>query len=72
MKIDIRSSAINDLKKLDKSKAEKILKAIFNLANYPNVSNIKKLVNHKPTHRLRVGDYRFYLISKIIILLLVE
>jgi len=32
--------------------------AIKQLENYPNISNIKKLINHKPIYRKRVGSYR--------------
>jgi len=58
MEVIIKDKALKELSKLDKSQADKILDAVENLANYPDVRNIKKLKNHTPTHRLRVGDYR--------------
>ena len=45
---------VNILKKAQKD----ILLAIKDLENYPNTSNIKKLVNYKPIYRKRVGSYR--------------
>jgi len=58
MEIIIKDKALKELSKLDKLQANKILKAIEKLADYPDVQNIKKLKNYIPTHRLRVGNYR--------------
>ena len=58
MKISIRKKAIKDLKSIDKNMQEKIKKEILNLKNFPNVRNIKKLVNFEPAYRLRIGDFR--------------
>ena len=58
MLIKIQNSAKKDLKKLENSTASKILNDIKSLQNFPDVTNIKKLKNHQPTFRLRVGDYR--------------
>jgi len=58
MKISIRKSAIKDLKKLDNHIQERLKREILKLKFFPNVSNIKKLVNFEPAYRLRVGDYR--------------
>lgn len=58
MKIEIQDSAKKDLKKMDKSEALKILKQLQGLEKYPNLSNIKKLKNHYPPLRYRIGDYR--------------
>jgi mRNA interferase RelE/StbE len=58
MLIKIQNSAKKDLKKLENSTALKLLNAIKHLQNFPNVANIKKLKNHQPAFRLRVGDYR--------------
>jgi mRNA interferase RelE/StbE len=58
MLIDIQDSAYKDLKKLDKSDAIKILQTIKKLEDYPNITNVKKLTNHYPPFRLRIGDYR--------------
>ncbi len=58
MKVNIQASAKKDLKKIAKIEINKIIKAMKNLTNYPEISNIKKLVNHNPPYRLRVGNYR--------------
>ena len=58
MQIDIRKSAIKDLKKIDAVNRGKIHSRILELKNFPNVSNIKKLTNFEPAYRLRVGNYR--------------
>jgi len=58
MKINIRKSAIKDLKKIDHETKEKIHSSILGLAKFPNISNVKKLTNFEPAYRLRVGDYR--------------
>ncbi len=58
MNIEIRRSAIKDLKKLDHKIRAKIHSKILTLKNFPNITNIKKLTNFEPAYRLRVGDYR--------------
>ncbi|MBT6338103.1 MAG: type II toxin-antitoxin system RelE/ParE family toxin [Desulfobacula sp.] len=58
MEINIRRSAIKDLKKLDHKNKEKIHLRILELKKFPNISNMKKLTNFEPAYRRRVGDYR--------------
>ncbi len=58
MKINIRKSAIKDLKKIDISTKNKLHSKILSLKNFPNIANIKKLTNFEPAYRLRIGDYR--------------
>ena len=58
MIIEIQESAKKDLKKIDKKQALKILKQLKTLENYPHITNIKKLKNHYPPMRYRIGDYR--------------
>ena len=58
MIVEIQESAKKDLKKIDKKQALKILKYIKNLEKYPHLANIKKLKNHYPPMRYRIGDYR--------------
>jgi mRNA interferase RelE/StbE len=58
MKINIRKSAVRDLRKIDYKIKDRIHSAISELQNFPNISNIKKLTNFEPAYRLRVGDYR--------------
>jgi mRNA interferase RelE/StbE len=58
MKIDIRKSAIKDLKNISEPFKSKIHNKILDLKNFPNIPNIKKLTNFEPSYRLRVGNYR--------------
>ena len=58
MKIKIQESAKKDLKRIDKSQALKILLQLKNLEAYPDLPNIKKLKNHYPPLRYRIGNYR--------------
>jgi len=62
MYISFQDSALKDLRKVDKHETKKILQTIDNLKNYPNVPNIKKLVNHYPLIGLELGIIEFYLI----------
>lgn len=74
MVVDIQDRAIKDLSKIDKFQAKKIFNKIVELEKYPNLSNIKKLTNHNPSHRLRVGNYRvlFSIEDDVIIVVSVE
>lgn len=69
MIIEIQESAKKDLKKIDKFEALKILKQLKNLEEYPELTNIKKLKNHYPPLRYRIGNYRvlFDVIDDILI-----
>ncbi|CAK8711863.1 MAG: type II toxin-antitoxin system RelE/ParE family toxin [Candidatus Electrothrix sp. AS4_5] len=58
MKINIRKSAIKDLKKISLNDRQKIHSKILILSKFPNISNVKKLTNFEPAYRLRVGNYR--------------
>jgi len=58
MQIELRKSAVNDLKSLPKNIKDVIHSKIAELVNFPNVSNVKKLTNFEPAYRLRIGDYR--------------
>ncbi|MCI5135354.1 MAG: type II toxin-antitoxin system RelE/ParE family toxin [Candidatus Electrothrix sp. AW2] len=58
MKINIRKSAIKDLKKISLNDRQKIHSKILMLSKFPNISNVKKLTNFEPAYRLRVGNYR--------------
>ncbi len=56
--VNVLKKAQKDIAKIDKKQIKDILLAIKQLENYPNISNIKKLINHKPIYRKRVGSYR--------------
>ena len=58
MKINIRKSAIKDLKKITPSAKNRIHHRISQLADFPEISNCRKLTNFEPAYRIRVGDYR--------------
>ncbi|MBF0258667.1 MAG: type II toxin-antitoxin system RelE/ParE family toxin [Desulfamplus sp.] len=58
MQINIRASAIRDLKKIDQQHKERIHNKIKSLKDFPDVANIKKLTDFEPAYRLRCGDYR--------------
>ena len=58
MKIEIRKSAIKDLKPISEPYKTKIHNKILELKEFPNISNIKKLTNFEPVYRLRVSNYR--------------
>ena len=58
MKLNIRKSAIKDLKNINREDRDRIHKKIIELEKFPNVSNIKPLTSFEPAYRLRVGDYR--------------
>ena len=58
MKVELRKSAIKDLEKIRPSIKQRIVLALFSLENFPNVPNLKRLVNFDYAYRMRVGDYR--------------
>ena len=58
MQIEIRKSAIKDLKQISEPYKTTIHNKVLELKNFPNLQNIKKLTNFEPAYRLRIGDYR--------------
>jgi len=58
MQIEIRKSAIKDLKHISEPYKSKLHAKILELKAFPNLQNIKKLTNFEPAYRLRVGNYR--------------
>ena len=58
MKIEIRKSALKDLKSINNPFKTKLHDKILSLKDFPDVQNIKKLTNFEPAYRLRAGDYR--------------
>ena len=58
MQIEVSKNAIKELQKIDKKHQKIILEKIKLLKNYPDTPNIKKLTNHYPPYRFRVGNYR--------------
>lgn len=70
MKIELRKSAIKDLKSISEPYKTQIHNKILELRSFPNIQNIKKLTNFEPAYRLRVGNYRilFDVLDDIIII----
>lgn len=70
MKVEIRKSAIKDLKHISEPFKTKIHNQLLVLKDFPNLSNIKKLTNFEPAYRLRVGNYRilFDILDDVIII----
>lgn len=54
-----KPKARKQLKKINEQRTiASIVDAVGGLAHFPNVEGVKALVNHRCTHRLRVGNYR--------------
>ena len=58
MKIELRKSAIKDLKSISEPYKTKLHTKVLELQKFPNLQNIKKLTNFEPAYRLRVGNDR--------------
>lgn len=58
MIVIVKKSAIKDFKKIEEPYKTQIKDKIVTLQEFPDMLNIKKLVNFKPVYRLRVGNYR--------------
>lgn len=59
MQVIWKAKALKQVRKLNnQALSKRLFDAAFGLQNFPDVSNLKVLVNHEYTHRLRVGDYR--------------
>jgi mRNA interferase RelE/StbE len=62
MKVIWQPKALKQLKKInDRIVQERILDATKGLADFPSCPNLIPLVNHKYSHRLRVGIWRILL-----------
>jgi mRNA interferase RelE/StbE len=64
LQIELAPKAHKDLKALDNREAAKLLESIKKLVNFPDVLNIKRLANFKPSYRFGVGDYRILFEAK--------
>ena len=58
MKVAIRKSAVKDFKKISEQNTNQSHEKIATLEDFPDLGNIKKLINFTPSYRLRVGNYR--------------
>lgn len=61
--IEIKATAIKDLKRLGKNTAVRITKRIMAMSDDLQ-SDIKKLQDNEPNYRMRVGDFRVLLTWK--------
>ncbi|RMG68343.1 MAG: type II toxin-antitoxin system RelE/ParE family toxin [Nitrospirae bacterium] len=58
-KIIYAKSVLKDLRRIASYNLPMIKKGIEELANFPNITNIKHLKNHPiANYRLRIGNYR--------------
>jgi mRNA interferase RelE/StbE len=63
-KVYFKAKAIKDLSKISKNDAKKIIAKIEEMENDLQ-GDVKKLTNHTPEYRLRVGDWRILFETKI-------
>jgi len=57
MNVIWQPKAVKQLKKIgDRVVQERILSATHGLSVFPAYTNVKRLIDHEPTHRLRVGQ----------------
>jgi mRNA interferase RelE/StbE len=56
--IEWKTSALRELKKLDKPVIPRIITAVESLIDNPFPTGVRKLQGSEHTYRLRVGDYR--------------
>ena len=53
--------AVKQLKKIgEKIARERILNATRGLADFPDITNVRRLKNHEYGYRLRVGNWRIF------------
>jgi mRNA interferase RelE/StbE len=71
--IEFRKSAEKDLRRLDSSTRQRVVRAIWQLAGNPRPSDCRKLVNTRNAYRIRVGDYRvIYAILEVVLVVAIE
>jgi len=51
-------NAVKQLKKIGDRVAQELPSATRGLSMFPSCANVKRLTDHEPTHRLRVGNWR--------------
>ncbi len=56
MKIEVRKSAIDDLRSLKReNEAKNILQTLERILRYPNIENMKKFANYDPPYRVVIN-----------------
>ncbi len=58
--IEWKRKAIKQLKKIHPAEQKNITNAVARLANFPDCSGVKSLINYQHSYRLRVGNYRIF------------
>jgi len=56
--IEIRASALREMKRFPKDVLKRIDACINSLADNPRPHGVKKLTDYRDRYRVRVGDYR--------------
>ena len=56
--IEWKSSAVKEIKRLDRPIISRIIKAVESLSSNPFPSGVRKLKGGEYSYRIRVGDYR--------------
>jgi len=56
--IDWKSSALRELKRIDRQIVPRIITTVESLSSNPFPSGVKKLHGSESTYRIRVGNYR--------------
>lgn len=57
-RVELSPSAVSDLKKLDASVRNRVLKVIYGLARTPRPPGVEAIKGHEGTFRVRAGDWR--------------
>lgn len=57
-RIEWKTSAVKDLRRVDREVIPRILHTIESLAEQPFPPNVRKIHGTAQTYRIRVGDYR--------------
>jgi mRNA interferase RelE/StbE len=58
--VEIAHKAAKQLRKLQGADSRVIIDACYKLAEMPNCSNVRALVDHACQYRLRVGNFRVF------------
>lgn len=73
-RIEWKSSAVKELKRLDSAVIPRIVFSVQSLATNPRPSGVRKLQGSARSYRLRVGDYRviYEIIDNVLLILIVR
>lgn len=73
-RIEWKSSALKELKRIDRTIIPKIVDTIQSLATDPRPSGVRKLKGSERSYRIRVADYRivYEVIDDILLILIIR